>query len=335
MITGKSCFKKSKNDPRMIDCAIGSVHYKALVDSGATVNTVTSLVYEKIKNTSWLAIQNIKLHPIEILKGYGSNKPINVQCSFDAHLKIVDSKQSPGLATFFVVNGASLSLLGYQTAVDLNLLRIGNDGSKNDDEQGTWNEHLNSITQDFPKIPIDGIKFRVNENVIPKQIIRYNIPIAFEEDVNSRLHKMEAEGIIERADEDDDKITFVSPLVLVPKGNNDFRIVVDYREVNKAIIREPYPMPTLDRIWADIPKGKGKLYFTKLDLADAFFRVELHKSIRHYTTFMTARGLMRFRRLPFGLSCAPEIFQKVMERIMVNCKGLIVYLDDILFSYTD
>ena len=141
---------------------------------------------------------------------------------------------------------------------------------------------------------------------------------------------MESEGIIERADKVDDRITFVSPLVLVPKGKHDFRIVVDYREVNKAIIREPYPMPTLDRIWTEIPKGEGgQLFFSKLDLSNAFFHVELHEKVRHYTTFMTANGLMRFKRLPFGLSCAPEIFQKVMERVLVDCKGIIIYLDDI------
>lgn len=100
---------------------------------------------------------------------------------------------------------------------------------------------------------------------------------------------------------------------MVPKGKDDFHIVVDYREANKAIVREPYPMPTLDRIWTDIPKGTGELFFTKLDLSDAFFHVELHEDVRHYTSFMTASGLMRFKRLPFGLSCAPEIFQKVME----------------------
>lgn len=77
----------------------------------------------------------------------------------------------------------------------------------------------------------------MDDCVTPKQIIRYNIPIAFEEETNHRLQKMEAQGIIERADKSDDKITFVSPLVLVPKGKDDFRIVVDYREVNKAIVR--------------------------------------------------------------------------------------------------
>lgn len=130
---------------------------------------------------------------------------------------------------------------------------------------------------------------------------------------------MERKGIIERADKPKYLLTSVSPLVLVPKGANDFRIVVFYREVNKAIIREPYPMPSLEKIWTEIPSGSGSLYFTKLDLKDAYFHIDLHEDVRHFTTFMTANGLMRFRRLPFGLSCAPELFQKVMERILVEC----------------
>lgn len=175
-----------------------------------------------------------------------------------------------------------------------------------------------------------GVRFRIDESVPVKQIIRYNIPKAFETATNERLRSMDRKGIIERADKEHDIISYVSPLVLVPKGNNDFRIVVDYRAVNKAIIREPYPMPSLEKIWADIPCGGGTLFFSKLDLKDAYFHVELLEDVRHYTTFMTANGLMRFKRLPFGLSCAPELFQRVMERLLINCKNIIVYLDDIL-----
>lgn len=89
-------------------------------------------------------------------------------------------------------------------------------------------------------------------------------------------------------------------------------------------------MPSLEKIWTDIPHNNGSLFFSKLDLKDAYFHVELHEDVRHVTTFMTANGLMRFRRLPFGLSCAPELFQRAMERILINCKGIIVYLDDVL-----
>lgn len=54
MILGESRTRKTNEDPRMIDCAIGSVHYKALVDSGAMVKTVTPLVYEQIKSLGCL-----------------------------------------------------------------------------------------------------------------------------------------------------------------------------------------------------------------------------------------------------------------------------------------
>ncbi|XP_053686360.1 uncharacterized protein K02A2.6-like [Sabethes cyaneus] len=189
--------------------------------------------------------------------------------------------------------------------------------------------HTTNSTE-FPKIPIPGVRFRIDPSIPPRQIIRYNIPKAFETAMNVRLYDMEVKGIIERADKEQDVISYVSPLVLVPKGANDFRIVVDYRAVNKAIIREPYPMPSLEKIWAKIPNGDGRLFFTKLDLKDAYFHGELLEEVRHYTTFMTANGLMRFKRLPFGLSCAPELFQRVMETLLLKCKNIVVYLDDIL-----
>lgn len=330
MITGSSSSKGNK-DPRIIDFIIGSVHYKALIDSGAMVNTITPIVYDEIKKNCWFVIQNVSIHPKENLKAYACDKPLDVICSFDAFISSRNSMQSQIFSKFFVVKGTTLSLLGYQTATKLGLLRIGN-GDAN--IHSVCSVSSAAIHKEFPKVPMEGMKFRIDKNVTPKQIIRYNIPIAFEQETNTRLREMEAQGIIERADKNEDKITFVSPLVLVPKGKNDFRIVVDYREVNKAIIREPYPMPTLDRIWTEIPKGKGELFFTKLDLSNAFFHVKLHQNVRHFTTFMTANGLMRFKRLPFGLSCAPEIFQKVMEKVLVDCKGKIIYLDDILIFGT-
>lgn len=89
-------------------------------------------------------------------------------------------------------------------------------------------------------------------------------------------------------------------------------------------------MPSLEKIWTNISSTSKEKVFTKLDLKDAYFHVELHEEVRHMTTFMTANGLFRFKLLPFGLSCAPELFQKIIERILVNVKGVIVYLDDIL-----
>lgn len=337
LITGKTCAPEQADDPRMVTCTIGEEQFTFMVDSGATVNTITSSGWRSIKRNCRSVVQDVVLYPEEMLNSYASRQPLEVECSFRAHIGV--ARQPRILAKFFVVKGTSLSLLSYETAHSLKLITI-RQPSPEDSAVATvfsvsTSNHKREIEsednkgkEEFPKVRIGPVKFRIDESVVPKQIIRYNIPKAFEPATNDRLRSMEERGIIERADKEGDRITFVSPLVLVPKGLNDFRIVVDYREVNKAIIREPYPMPSLDKIWTDIPNGT--MFFTKLDLKDAYFHVELDQSVRTYTTFMTTNGLMRFTRLAFGLSCAPEQFQRVMEKLLMPCRNIIIYLDDIL-----
>lgn len=326
LITGSKM--EEGNDTRLVECFIETVKFNALVDSGATVNTITPAVWSEIRKSCRTVIQNLELQPKERLKGFASRSSLEVICSFSCYVGIIKSRRTPKFAKFFVVHGSTICLMSYETAKELKLINIGisSEDAKNI-QVLTVSE---KVQKEFPRIPIEGVRFRVNKDAVPKQIIRYNIPKAFETSVNERLKSMERKGIIERADRDEHQVTSVSPLVLVPKGQNDFRIVVDYREVNKAIIREPYPLPSLERIWTEIPTEGDELRFTKLDLKDAFFHIELHEDVRHLTTFMTANGLMRFKRLPFGLSIAPELFQKVMEKIFLKCKGVIVYLDDIL-----
>lgn len=59
-------------------------------------------------------------------------------------------------------------------------------------------------------------------------------------------------------------------------------------------------------------------------------QVEISPESREITTFMTRRGLFRYTRLIFGINCAPEIFQKLMEQILNGCEGCCIYIDDII-----
>lgn len=330
---GKEGNQARQADPRMVRVQIGQITFKALVDSGASVNTVTPFIWEQLKNEARTHLQGVEYEPKETLKGYANEVPLNVNCSFTARVELCGNRQRSQIAKFFVVEGTELPLLSYETASSLSIIKIGLLDAQ-PLEYSLCSLELEGETQEqeFPKIPMEGARIRVKEEVAPRQIIRYNMPKAFEKAALERLEQMERRGIIERADKESDVITSVSPMVLVPKGAKDFRIVIDYREVNKRIEREPYPLPKLEKIWTEIPplESNERLHLSVLDLADAFFHIELHESVRHLTTFMTANGLMRFRRLPFGLSIAPELFQKTMEKILCECKGTIVYLDDIL-----
>lgn len=120
--------------------------------------------------------------------------------------------------------------------------------------------------------------------------------------------------------------SWVSPLVVVGKANGELRLCLDLRRVNEAVLRERFPMPVVDELLARIGKGKNR---SRLDIREAFLQTELAPESRDITTFITSKGLFRFKRLPFGLVSAPEIFQRVMEGILAGCEGTICYLDDI------
>ena len=90
-----------------------------------------------------------------------------------------------------------------------------------------------------------------------------------------------------------------------------------------------YPLPKIEDLFAKLAEGK---VFTKLDLTQAYQQLKLDKQSQKYVVINTHKGLFRYTRLPFGVSSAPGIFQKVMETMLGNIPGVVVYLDDILIS---
>lgn len=164
----------------------------------------------------------------------------------------------------------------------------------------------------------------MNTEVTPVAQPHRKVPIHLEDKVEAKLDEMLKQGIIEEVNE---PCRWISPMVVVPKADGSIRICIDMRQANKAIARENHPLQTLDDIW---PKLANATVFSCLDIKDAFHQVELTPESRYITTFITKRGLLRYTRLMFGINSAPEKFQKTIDRVLLGCKGFVVYLDDIL-----
>ncbi len=49
----------------------------------------------------------------------------------------------------------------------------------------------------------------------------------------------------------------------------------------------------------------------------------------------THKGLFRYKRLPFGITSAPSLFQRAMDQILAGLPGVVCYLDDILVTGRD
>lgn len=107
--------------------------------------------------------------------------------------------------------------------------------------------------------------------------------------------------------------SYNSPILLVPKksGNNEkkWRLVVDFRQLNKKLLADKFPLPRIDAILDQLGRAK---YFTTLDLMSGFHQIPLDHDSRKYTAFSTPNGHYAFKRLPFGLNISPNSFQRMM-----------------------
>ena len=99
------------------------------------------------------------------------------------------------------------------------------------------------------------------------------------------------------------------------------------RQANTAIIRERHPIPTVDEVLHDLNESK---IFSKLDIEWAFDQIELDEESRPITTFVTHKGLYRYKKLLFGINCAPEMYQRVIQQALQGCEGVRDIFDDII-----
>ena len=120
---------------------------------------------------------------------------------------------------------------------------------------------------------------------------------------------------------------WTSQIVPIPKPDGNLRICCDMRNANEAIIREQFPIPTVEEIMQDM---NGAAVFTKLDLKAGFHQLELAEDSREITTFQTHKGLFRYKRLMFGVNCSPEKMQRVIQEVLQGCDGVKNISDDIV-----
>ena len=125
------------------------------------------------------------------------------------------------------------------------------------------------------------------------------------------------------------KSPWASPVVLIPKKDGEIRFCIDYRKLNTLTKKDNYPLPRIDDT---LDLLDGSKYFTSLDLASAYWQIQVDPADKEKTAFISHRGLFEFNVMPFGLCNAPAMFQRCMEVVLAGLQWSIclVYLDDII-----
>ena len=136
---------------------------------------------------------------------------------------------------------------------------------------------------------------------------------------------MEKHKVIQKVNKPTD---WVHNLVIVEKKDGSLRLCLDPRELNKAIKRENFQIPTVEDV---ICRLSGKKVFTVIDLKDTFWQVPLSEESASLTTFNTPFGRYFFKRMPFGLCSA--VLQKRVYQTFGDIDDVYVIADDIIIAF--
>lgn len=312
---------------------VAGIEVVFFIDSGAQVNTITQESFNAILSdeTAKQNLQELSYESDKPLRAYATQGSIDVVATFSAEVFVSEDRPTT-IEKFYVVQ-ESRSLLGFKTATRYSLLAIGLNVPVKDNREPDWRCELSvhsvqsDKTTEFPKFNVPPVCLSYDSSVPPSRNVYTHIPAGYRELTMRKLSELQNSGIIEKVTMDMDR-SFCSSLLVIPKGTSDIRLVVDLRGPNKCINRTPFKMPTFESILLEL---HGAKYFSTIDLTNAFFHIVLDEKSRHLTNFFAGNALYRCCRLPFGLTNAPDIFQEVMQTIVLEgCEGTVNYQDDVL-----
>uniref|UniRef100_A0A8C6M250 ribonuclease H n=1 Tax=Nothobranchius furzeri TaxID=105023 RepID=A0A8C6M250_NOTFU len=119
------------------------------------------------------------------------------------------------------------------------------------------------------------------------------------------------------------------------KGTGKFCMVHDLRQINALLATDSLPVPNPYVALTNLPPSHA--WFTCIDLANAFFCLPLHDSLRDIFSFTFRGQQWRYTRLPQGFALSPGLFNQCLKNLLETCPLpadciLIQYVDDLLLS---
>ena len=237
-------------------------------------------------------------------------------------MMLKDGKRSHMLE-FVIVKGKKASILGLKASTLLGLVKRVH--KVNEGKVLNVEDEYDDVFEGIGKLKTVH-KIQLKEEYEPVIHAPRKVPLALREKLKAELERLETLDIIEKVEEPTE---WVHSLVIVERADKPLRLCIDPKELNNCIKREHFQLPTRGEIFGDLAGAK---YFSKLDASSGFWQICLDKPSARICTFNTPFGRYSFKRLPFGLTSAPEVFHRTVQQIFERVPGTKVYIDDILIT---
>ncbi len=119
---------------------------------------------------------------------------------------------------------------------------------------------------------------------------------------------------------------WASQSFFIPKKDKTVRFLSDFWEVNKKLVRKPFPIPKISMVLQEI---EGFSYATALDLNMGYYTIRLDLDASKICTIIFPWGKYSYKQLPMGIAGSPDIFRGKMLDLMESLEYVRAYLDDL------
>ncbi|CAF1605744.1 unnamed protein product [Adineta ricciae] len=270
-----------------------------------------------ISKSDWLRIHSPTLSP----------SPLRLKCYSDTYLAIIGEcsvsvtyDNQVYRLKLIIVQDAHPPLLGLQwiRSLQLDLNRLIHQPVPDAHSHIVRSPELDNILQKYRHVLNHELghctkmkaHIELTLNVSPKFYKPRPFPFAYLDRIKEEITRKVTAGILERVDSS----LWAAPIVPVQKPNGAIRICGDFKvTINPHTIVDQHPIPSIDELLSRL-------------------RHELDESSKDLVLINTPLGLYKYNRMPFGISGAPAIFQRLIDQVILDIPHCVAYLDDLLIT---
>ena len=274
--------ERVKNETEYATVAVNDTDVKFKLDTGADVNVLTVNVFKSIASESKILLRK----PVVNLIAY-NGKPVPVkavcgqQCKYRGVLFELE---------FYISETPSEPVLSVGACKQLNLVKFTQEVKS---ERANERSYTGQIQEEYHDL-FKGLgclnrpyHMKLDPTVEPVVHPSRKIPHLLRSQLEKNLNEMLKQAVVERVD---GPIDWVNSMVVVKKDGS-LRICIDHKDLNKALKREHYQLPTIEEITA---RMAGARYFSMLDARSGYWQIPLDEESLKLTTFNTPFGRFRF-----------------------------------------
>jgi len=173
------------------------------------------------------------------------------------------------------------------------------------------------------------VNFELKKDAKPFHGRPFPIPQVHKDTVKKEVERLVEIGVLKPIQESE----WAFPSFIIPKKSKEpgkpgtVRFLSDLRELNKRIVRKPYPLPKISTVLQEL---EGFQYATALDLNMGYYTLRLDLATSIMCTIIFPWGKFSYQRLPMGASNAPDVFQAKMNSLFNDLEYVRAYIDDLL-----